>query len=184
MKIDEYLTDEAVLAELGERLGRTRLERNLTQRELAAEAGVERKAVQRIEAGEPAKLTSLIRVLRALGLLDGLDRLVPEPLPSPIELLKLHGRSRQRASGKRLHSAPARGQTAPWHWGDERTPAPPGNETTPPSRGAKTPARGETPARGAKTPAQGATPPTRGETPPARPAKATPRRDEPRAATA
>ena len=139
MKINGYLTDEAVLAELGSRLERTRLERNLTQRELAIEAGVERKALQRIEAGESVKLTSLIRVLRALGLLDALDRLVPEPVPSPIELLKLHGRSRRRASGERLRSAPARGQTAPWRWGDETTrrsqsDAPWGDETTPQSQ--------------------------------------------------
>ncbi len=150
MKINQYLTDEAVLTELGERLERTRLERNLTQRTLAAEAGVERKAVQRIEAGEPAKLTSLIRVLRALGLLDGLDRLVPEPVPSPIELLKLHGRSRRRASGERLRKgAPTLAeQTEPWRWGDETAapprahrPAPAPNEpgTTPRSPGAERP---------------------------------------------
>jgi transcriptional regulator with XRE-family HTH domain len=119
MKIDRYLTDEAVLAELGARLERTRLERNLTQRELAGEAGVERKAVQRIEAGESVKLISLIRVLRALGLLDALDQLVQAPVPSPIELLKLHGKSRRRASGARQKSAPVRGKPAPWQWGDE-----------------------------------------------------------------
>lgn len=125
MKVDRYLTDEAVLSELGARLERTRLERNLTQRELAAEAGVERKAVQRIEAGESVKLTSFIRVLRALGLLDALDRLVPEPVPSPIELLKLHGKRRRRASGarrKRKKAPPAQDEVGPWRWGDE-TPA-------------------------------------------------------------
>lgn len=119
MKIDSGLTDEAVLAELGARLVRTRLERNLTQRELAEEAGVERKAVQRIEAGESVKLTSLLRVLRALGLLDALDRLVPEPVPSPIELLKLHGRERRRASGERSRRVPPRDEDAAWRWGDE-----------------------------------------------------------------
>lgn len=119
MKIQGYLTDEAVLSELGARLERTRLERNLTQRELAAEAGVERKAVQRIEAGESVKLVSLIRVLRALGLLDSLDQLVQEPVPSPIELLSLHGRSRRRASGGRRKSVPPQQDTARWHWGDE-----------------------------------------------------------------
>jgi transcriptional regulator with XRE-family HTH domain len=119
MKIEGYLTDEAVLTELGARLERTRLERNLTQRELAAEAGVERKAVQRIEAGESVKLVSLIRVLRALGLLDALEQLVPEPLPSPIELLNLHGRSRRRATGERRRSRSSQGETTPWHWGDE-----------------------------------------------------------------
>ncbi len=122
MKIENDLTDESVLSELGARLERVRLERNLTQRELAARAGVAYKAIQRIEAGESVKLTSLIRVLRGLELLDALDQLVPEPTPSPIELLKLHGRRRQRASGTRRKSAPRRDAITPWHWGDE-TPA-------------------------------------------------------------
>jgi transcriptional regulator with XRE-family HTH domain len=132
MQIDRFLTDDAVLAELGGRLERTRLERNLTQRELAAEAGVERKALQRIEAGESVKLTSLVRVLRALGLLDALDRLVPEPTPSPLELLKLQGRRRRRASGRRQgKAAPTpRSATARWHWGDD---------TLQPSAGAEPP---------------------------------------------
>jgi transcriptional regulator with XRE-family HTH domain len=120
MQIQRYLTDEVVLAELGGRLERIRLERNLTQRELAAEAGVERKAVQRLEAGESVKLVSLIRVLRALDLLDSLERLVPEPLPSPIELLSLHGKSRRRASGARRKSSHPARESASWQWGDEK----------------------------------------------------------------
>jgi transcriptional regulator with XRE-family HTH domain len=119
MEIQGYLTDEAVLAELGARLERNRLERNLTQRELAAEAGVERKAVQRIEAGDSVKLVSLIRVLRALGLLDALEQLVPEPAPSPMEQLNMHGHTRRRASGERRGRRPPKGDGTPWRWGDE-----------------------------------------------------------------
>jgi transcriptional regulator with XRE-family HTH domain len=119
MQIDRYVTDEALLAELGKRLERTRLERNLTQRELASEAGVERKSIQRVEAGQDVKLVTLIRILRALGLVGALDQLVPQPMPSPIELLRLHGRNRQRASGAKRKRGPAREQTVPWHWGDE-----------------------------------------------------------------
>jgi transcriptional regulator with XRE-family HTH domain len=120
MRIDGYLTDEAVLAELGARLERVRLERNLTQRDLAAAAGVQRKVIQRIEGGAPVNLTSLIRTLRALGLLDTLDRLLPEPAPSPIDLLKLRGKSRKRASGRRSKRGAPGGEAGPWQWGDER----------------------------------------------------------------
>jgi transcriptional regulator with XRE-family HTH domain len=120
MRIDGYLTDEAVLAELGARLERVRLERNLTQRDLAAAAGVQRKVIQRIEGGAPVNLTSAIRILRALGLLDALEELVPEPTPSPIDLLKLHGKSRKRASGRRSKRGAPDGEGAPWRWGDER----------------------------------------------------------------
>jgi transcriptional regulator with XRE-family HTH domain len=115
MKITQQNTDAAVLTELGSRLARTRLERNLTQAELAKEAGVGKPTLERIEAGESARLVTLVRILRALGLLEGLDRLVPEPVPSPIEQLKLHGRRRQRATRART---PAR-EPRPWRWGDE-----------------------------------------------------------------
>jgi transcriptional regulator with XRE-family HTH domain len=119
MKIDSQLSDEAVLAELGRRLARTRLERNLTQATLGDEAGVGLATVQRIESGRPVKTTSLARVLRALGLLDALDQLVPEPAPSPLERLKLQGKERRRAAGSRAAGAPA-AVKQPWQWGDEQ----------------------------------------------------------------
>lgn len=118
MKIDSLLTDDAILAELGARIAGTRLERNVSQVQLADSAGVGRSAVQAIERGEPVVVTSLIRVLRALGLADALDRLVPEPAPSPIELLKLQGRRRRRAAGAR-RSSEAEPTTTSWAWGDE-----------------------------------------------------------------
>ena len=120
MQIDSYLTDDAVLSELGVRLERTRLERDLTQRDLATEAGVDRKAIQRIESGESVRLVSFIRVLRALGLLDALEQLVPLPAPSPIELLKLRGKERRRASGERGKQTDPAAEVGPWRWGDER----------------------------------------------------------------
>ena len=116
MKIETSNSDEAVLEEIGRRLARTRLERNLSQEQLAIEAGVSKATVERLEAGEPVKSTSLIRVLRPLGRLDALDRLLPEPLPSPIERLRLQGRQRQRAGTPRRK---AEAEAEPWRWGDE-----------------------------------------------------------------
>jgi len=117
MLIDPNSSDEAVLAELGQRLARTRLERNLSQQQLAHEAGISKATVERLEAGEPIKSTSLLRVLRSLGMLEALDRLIPEPQPSPVERLRLQGRQRHRARGKR-HQNPSE-DAGPWRWGDE-----------------------------------------------------------------
>jgi transcriptional regulator with XRE-family HTH domain len=116
MRIESDNTDTVVLAELGGRLARTRLERNLSQEQLAREAGISKATVERLEAGDPVKSTSLIRVLRALGRLEALDSVLPEPLPNPVERRKLQGRPRRRASGRR----PAKPSEArPWRWGDE-----------------------------------------------------------------
>ena len=115
MRITSQLTDEAVLVELGSRLARTRLERNLTQQDLGFEAGIGLATVRRLEDGQSVRLTSLIRVLRSLGLLDTLDVLVAEPVPSPIERLRLRGRERRRARPR----AGTHPKNSPWTWGDE-----------------------------------------------------------------
>ena len=116
MNIEETNTDDVVLQELGRRLARRRVERDLTQEQLAQEAGVSKATVERLEAGQAVKSTSLIRVLRSLGLLEALNRLVPEPLPSPIERIRLKGRERQRAAGSRR--ATRSEKTEPWTWAD------------------------------------------------------------------
>lgn len=118
MKISSQNTDDAILKELGERLARSRLNRNLTQAQLANEAGVSKRTVERIEAGHSTQLSNLIRVSRALGLLANFNFLIPEPIPSPIEQLKLRGRVRERASASSrttLIGFPS----DEWTWGDE-----------------------------------------------------------------
>ncbi len=115
MSFEGRLGDDATLRELGERLARTRLQRGATQATLAREAGVSKRTLERIEAGRGGQVTSLIRVLRALGLLGGLEALVPAPGPSPMELLARRGAERKRAPRTR-----APGAGAAWTWGDER----------------------------------------------------------------
>jgi transcriptional regulator with XRE-family HTH domain len=116
MKISRQLTDEAVLNELGGRLAGVRLDRNLTQAELAEQAGVSMRTISRLESGSVAtQLSSLVRVCRVLDLIDRFDLIVPEPVSSPIEQLKLQGRKRRRASPKQKTKAPPK----KWQWGDE-----------------------------------------------------------------
>lgn len=118
MYLDNLTTDAAVLAELGRRLTRHRLERNLTQSELAAEAGVGQATVQRAERGESVQMTSMIKLLRTLGLLGALNAAVPESIVLPIAQLEREQRhARRRASG-RGRAADEPGER-PWTWGDE-----------------------------------------------------------------
>ncbi|MGB7160166.1 MAG: helix-turn-helix transcriptional regulator [Tepidisphaeraceae bacterium] len=118
MRLSRLHTDDAVLAELGRRLERIRLDRNLTQDEVAHEAGISRQTLGRIEAGGAAKLPAFLRVLRALGLLEGIELLVPEPLPSPIQLLEQQGRQRQRARRRDARQTDPR-HSGSWTWGPE-----------------------------------------------------------------
>lgn len=114
MEITNHSSDEAALLELGRRLKRARLDRNLTQEQLAAEAGVSRQTVVRLEAGGAARLPAFVGVLRALGMLGALGSAIPEPLPSPIEQLEMQGRRRQRAR-RRSHDDSTKDGS--WTWG-------------------------------------------------------------------
>jgi len=101
---------------LSERLVRHRLNLNLTQEELARAAGVSRRTLARLESGKPTQFENFLRILIALGLENGLTRLVPDVPQSPIQQLKRAGRRRRRATGRRKsHSE----QPKPWTWGDE-----------------------------------------------------------------
>lgn len=108
-------TDSAALAELGERLRRVRIRRDLTQRDLAHEAGVSVDTVKRVESGRPIGTDNLLRVLRVLGLIEALGLAIPAPTPSPLERLAHQGAERQRVR----HSSRDSGNDRPWVWGDD-----------------------------------------------------------------
>lgn len=115
MRIQGQLIDEHVLSEIGARMARHRLDLQLSQAHLAEQAGLSKRTIERIEAGQSTQFLSLVRVLRVLKLLDGLDLLVPDTGPSPLDLLKLKGKTRKRASSTRKPNKPE----SPWQWGDE-----------------------------------------------------------------
>ncbi len=115
MNISRALTDEAILTELGRRIQRCRIDLELTQADLAEQAGLSKRTVERLEDGGSAQMSSIVRVLRALDLLRGLEALVPETGPRPTEMLRRKGKLRKRASSKRRADRTVRD----WSWGDE-----------------------------------------------------------------
>jgi DNA-binding XRE family transcriptional regulator len=124
------MSEDTVLAELGGALAARRIEMELTQAELAEQAGIGKRTVERVEAGSSCQTSVLIRIMRVLELLEGLGRLIPPTGPRPMDLLKRKGKARKRASSKRRRagSSPASKQDSPtggkragteWTWGDE-----------------------------------------------------------------
>ncbi len=111
--------DDAALAELGRRIERHRLQAGWTQADLAREAGLGKATIERLEAGNAVRTNSLIRVLRALRLLENLDALIPDPLPSPLEQLKHQGELRQRAYSPRKPATENDESRGAWKWGDQ-----------------------------------------------------------------
>jgi transcriptional regulator with XRE-family HTH domain len=77
MKITSILTDEAILAETGQRISNRRVELNMTQAEVAKKAGVSKRTVENIESGASAQMLTMIRIFRVLDLMENLDRLIP-----------------------------------------------------------------------------------------------------------
>ena len=112
MKITGLLNDDAVLAELGARITSRRLEMQLTQAAVAEQAGIAKRTLERMEAGESSQLATLVRVLRVLDAASGLDNVIPESGPRPMDLLKQKGKVRKRASGQRA----AKTTGKPWSW--------------------------------------------------------------------
>jgi transcriptional regulator with XRE-family HTH domain len=99
MKSLADLPDDALLRELGRRLARRRIHVGLSQAGLGVRAGIAKRSVERLEAGQPTGLSTVLRALRALGSLGGIDGLVA-PVAGP---------ERRRVARARPPARPPRG---------------------------------------------------------------------------
>lgn len=93
------MSDKAILRELGQRVKHRRLAKNLTQEDLAKMAGLNRMTVVNLEQGKTSTLLTFVQVLHALGSLDGFESFLPDLGPSPLQVARMKGKKRLRASG-------------------------------------------------------------------------------------
>lgn len=87
MKLTEFHTDEQILQELGTRLKTERIRQKMTQETFAKNCGVAKSTVERFEKGESVQLANLLKMLRTLHQLSGVELLLPVTEPSPMEYL-------------------------------------------------------------------------------------------------
>ena len=84
---------------IGRQVKRARLDANITQEEVASRCGLSTLTVAKLEAGQGSRLSTLIKVLKVLGLEGQLETIVPEAPISPIQIMQ-SGHKRQRARSK------------------------------------------------------------------------------------
>ncbi|MCZ7450820.1 helix-turn-helix transcriptional regulator [Agrobacterium rhizogenes] len=108
------ISPEMLAKQIGQRVERLRLSRNITQGQLAVDAGISERTLRRLEAGDNPTLDTLLRVLTALKIEGNLDLLVPDSRVRPIERVRIQGMERQR-------SRPTSSQKPPkkWEWGEK-----------------------------------------------------------------
>ena len=109
--LGDFLTDSENMAEFGTRIRSRRLARNLTIGTLAEQTGLNRKTIMDLESGRDVRLSTVIKVLRAMHLLGILNAALPDALPGS-EALSARGQPRVRAyrtaAGKQKESTTTR----------------------------------------------------------------------------
>lgn len=81
-----------LIGRMGSNLKRYRIKANLTQGELAVNSGVGIGTIKNFESGKTHNITldNLMRLMRAIGVLEQLEGVLPEPPISPYELEEIN----------------------------------------------------------------------------------------------
>jgi putative transcriptional regulator len=87
----------AIVEGLGQRLKQARLNADLTQAEVALRTGLNRRTILNAEKGK-VQLENFVAILTSLNMEEQLNLFLPAQEISPLQLAKLKGRERQRAS--------------------------------------------------------------------------------------
>ncbi len=95
------MSDPAIVKEICSNIKQLRLNKNISQEELANHSGLNRVTISRLEAGRSATMLTVIQVLRALDKLEILKAFITEPEISPIQQLKQKENQRQKASPRK-----------------------------------------------------------------------------------
>ena len=94
-------SDHAILKEIAGKIKRRRLKQNITQQVLAEKVGLNRTTIRDAEQGKSFGVLTLIRIVRGLDALEELENFLQEPSISPLQMVKMKGNLRKRASSKR-----------------------------------------------------------------------------------
>jgi len=100
--MNAIFSPEEMAQAVGENIRALRLQKNLTQSALAAQAGISMTALRHLESGQGANLGTLIRVVLALDKQEWLQALAPQVSINPLHMTPtLAERQRARTNRKK-----------------------------------------------------------------------------------
>jgi putative transcriptional regulator len=94
-------SDQAIAGAIVAHIQAIRLKKNLSLEDVAKNAGMSRQTLHALLNQGKGTLINLVAVLRAIGELERLVSLLEEVLPSPLQVIRMEGKKRKRASGRR-----------------------------------------------------------------------------------
>lgn len=101
---DHHTVDE-LQVEVGDQLRAARLRSNLSQADIAKQAGISTGAVKNLESGAGATVKTLVSVVKVLGRVQWILSLQPPITISPMDMLRASKIKRQRAGKPRKSAA-------------------------------------------------------------------------------
>jgi len=113
MRITGYESEKTILKELGNRIKQHRISLNSTQAELAEKCGISTSTEVRIENGDDSKISNIIKIMTALGIVENIDILIPE------EQLDYKAIFEEKPVKRRVRSSRKREKTV-WVWGEDK----------------------------------------------------------------
>lgn len=95
------MSDDAIIKTIGKFIRHHRLEQNLSQKDLANKAGINRTTLSDLELGRRCQLLTLIQVLRTLNKLHVFESFEVKEQIRPLVLAELEMKKRQKAKSKK-----------------------------------------------------------------------------------
>ena len=109
-------TDRVLLAEIGQKIKRLRINANMSQKELSERCGLSVFSISQTENGSNTSLLSLLAILRALNALDMLARFFEEEPIDPIAMIDYAKKHPKRKRGSTIDKTSSNTQNTESEW--------------------------------------------------------------------
>ena len=115
------MTTSEELKSLGKSLAKLRIDQNIQQANLAYEAGISVRTLQRLENGENVRVDALLKILQRVGRLRALNETLNPPLP-PYQLARQQKNKRSNQKRRRVRTPRTRNQVREpiWVWPEDK----------------------------------------------------------------